>query len=131
MRSDVSRTTHKQSFDRSKVVRNKLMNKVRLLETRLESWPKVTHNNKVLTSGTYAPVVARLEAIRILLAFDTYKNIKLFQMDVKSTFLNGFIKEEVYMEQPPLRVLTSHNMFTNKIMLCMVSNKLLEYSMSV
>ena len=49
---------------------------------------------------TYAPV-ARLEAIRILLAFATYNNIKLFQMDVKSAFLNGFIKEEVYVEQPP------------------------------
>ena len=44
--------------------------------------------------------VARLEAIRILLAFATYNNIKLFQMDVKSAFLNGFIKEEVYVEQP-------------------------------
>ena len=28
-------------------------------------------------------------------------NFKLFQMDVKSTFLNGFIQEEVYVEQPP------------------------------
>ena len=45
--------------------------------------------------------VARLEAIRILLAFATYNNIKLFQMDVKSAFLNEFIKEEVYVEQPP------------------------------
>ena len=49
---------------------------------------------------TYAPV-ARLEAIRILLAYASYMNFKLYQMDVKSAFLNGFIEEEVYVDQPP------------------------------
>jgi hypothetical protein len=49
---------------------------------------------------TYAPV-ARLESIRILLAYATYHGFKLYQMDVKSAFLNGPIKEEVYVEQPP------------------------------
>jgi hypothetical protein len=48
---------------------------------------------------TYAPV-ARLESIRILLAYATYHGFKLYQMDVKSAFLNGLIKEEVYVEQP-------------------------------
>jgi hypothetical protein len=48
---------------------------------------------------TYAPV-ARLESIRILLAYDTYHGFKLYQMHVKSAFLNGPIKEEVYVEQP-------------------------------
>ena len=48
---------------------------------------------------TYAPV-ARLEAIRMLLAYATFMNFKLYQMDVKSVFLNGFIEEEVYVEQP-------------------------------
>jgi hypothetical protein len=43
---------------------------------------------------TFAPV-ARLEAIRILLAFVVAKGFKLFQMDVKSAVLNGVIKEEV------------------------------------
>jgi hypothetical protein len=47
---------------------------------------------------TYAPV-ARLESIRILLAYATYHGFKLYQMDVKSAFLNGPIKEEVYVEQ--------------------------------
>jgi hypothetical protein len=47
----------------------------------------------------YAPV-ARLESIRILLAYATYHGFKLYQMDVKSAFLNGPIKEEVYVEQP-------------------------------
>ncbi|GJU86167.1 retrovirus-related pol polyprotein from transposon TNT 1-94 [Tanacetum coccineum] len=49
---------------------------------------------------TYAPV-ARLESIRILLAYACALDFKLFQMDVKSAFLNGFINEEVYMAQPP------------------------------
>jgi len=49
---------------------------------------------------TFAPV-ARLEAIRILLAYASSHDIKLFQMDVKSAFLNGYINELVYVEQPP------------------------------
>jgi hypothetical protein len=49
---------------------------------------------------TYAPV-ARLESIHILLAYATYLGFKLYQMDVKSAFLNGPIKEEVYVDQPP------------------------------
>ncbi|GJT28799.1 retrovirus-related pol polyprotein from transposon TNT 1-94 [Tanacetum coccineum] len=49
---------------------------------------------------TYAPV-ARLESIRILLAYACAHDFKLFQMDVKSAFLNGFINEEVYVAQPP------------------------------
>nr|GEY07232.1 copia protein [Tanacetum cinerariifolium] len=49
---------------------------------------------------TYAPV-ARLESIRILLAYAYGLEFKLFQMDVKSAFLNGFINEEVYVAQSP------------------------------
>ncbi|KAJ9561604.1 LOW QUALITY PROTEIN: hypothetical protein OSB04_006764 [Centaurea solstitialis] len=49
---------------------------------------------------TFAPV-ARLEAIRIFLAFAAHKGFKVFQMDVKSAFLNGKLKEEVYVKQPP------------------------------
>ncbi|KAJ9544346.1 hypothetical protein OSB04_024053 [Centaurea solstitialis] len=48
---------------------------------------------------TFAPV-ARIEAIRIFLAYAAHKNIKVFQMDVKSAFLNGVLHEEVYIEQP-------------------------------
>nr|GEV62742.1 copia protein [Tanacetum cinerariifolium] len=49
---------------------------------------------------TYAPL-ARLDLIRILLAYACALDFKLFQMDVKSAFLNGFINESVYMAQPP------------------------------
>ncbi|GKC77080.1 retrovirus-related pol polyprotein from transposon TNT 1-94 [Tanacetum coccineum] len=48
---------------------------------------------------TYA-LVARLESIRILLAYAYALDFKLFQMDVKSAFLNGFINKEVYAAQP-------------------------------
>jgi hypothetical protein len=48
---------------------------------------------------TFAPV-ARLEAICILLAYASCYDINLYQMDVKSAFLNGFINELVYDEQP-------------------------------
>ncbi|GJU59244.1 retrovirus-related pol polyprotein from transposon TNT 1-94 [Tanacetum coccineum] len=49
---------------------------------------------------TYAPV-NRLESIRIILAYAGGLDFKLFQMDVKSAFWNGFINEEVYVAQPP------------------------------
>jgi hypothetical protein len=49
---------------------------------------------------TFAPV-ARLEAIRILLAYASHHEMKLYQMDVKSAFLNGYINELVYVDQPP------------------------------
>ena len=45
--------------------------------------------------------IARLEAIRMLLAFACFKDFILYQMDVKSAFLNGFINEEVYVKQLP------------------------------
>ena len=48
---------------------------------------------------SFAPV-ARLESIRILLSIACIMNFKLYQMDVKSAFLNGFLNEEVFVEQP-------------------------------
>jgi hypothetical protein len=49
---------------------------------------------------TYAPI-ARLESIHILLAYATHHDFKLYQMDVKSAFLNGPLSELVYVEQSP------------------------------
>ncbi|KAJ9543717.1 hypothetical protein OSB04_023424 [Centaurea solstitialis] len=48
----------------------------------------------------FAPV-ARLEAIRLFLAFAAHMNFKVFQMDIKNAFLNGKLNEEVYVAQPP------------------------------
>jgi hypothetical protein len=75
--------------DQAIVVRNK----VRLVA-------KVFSQVEGLDFGeTFAPV-ARLEAIRILLAYASHHEMKLYQMDVKSAFLNGFINELVYVDQP-------------------------------
>nr|GEZ98729.1 retrovirus-related Pol polyprotein from transposon TNT 1-94 [Tanacetum cinerariifolium] len=49
---------------------------------------------------TFAPV-ARIEAIRLFLAYAAHKDFTVFQMDVKTGFLNGILKEEVYVGQPP------------------------------
>ncbi|GJY33372.1 retrovirus-related pol polyprotein from transposon TNT 1-94 [Tanacetum coccineum] len=84
-----------------KVFRNKrdetgivIRNKARLVTQGYNQQEGINYDE------TFAPV-ARLEAIRILLAFATYMNFIVYQMDVKSAFLNGKLKEEVYVEQPP------------------------------
>ena len=72
-----------------------------LLETRLVLFPKgFAKKEGIDFKETFAPV-ARLEAIRIFLAFAASKGFKVFQMDAKSAFLNSFIEEEVYVKQPP------------------------------
>ncbi|GKE59804.1 retrovirus-related pol polyprotein from transposon TNT 1-94 [Tanacetum coccineum] len=48
---------------------------------------------------SFAPA-ARIEAIRIFVANAAHKNMKIYQMDVKTAFLNGDLKEEVYVSQP-------------------------------
>ncbi|WVZ63610.1 LOW QUALITY PROTEIN: hypothetical protein U9M48_013226 [Paspalum notatum var. saurae] len=62
--------------------------------------PKVSSKEGIDYEETFVPV-ARLEAIRILVAFAASKGFKLQQMDVKSAFPNGFIEDEVYVRQPP------------------------------
>ncbi|GKG03882.1 retrovirus-related pol polyprotein from transposon TNT 1-94, partial [Tanacetum coccineum] len=45
-------------------------------------------------------LVARLEGVRMFVAYVIHKNFTIFQMDVKTAFLNGLLKEEVYVIQP-------------------------------
>jgi hypothetical protein len=72
---------------------------------------------------TYAPV-ARLESIRILLAYATYRGFKLYQMDVKSAFLNGPIKEEVLLSNLlALKIVSTLTMFINSQRRFMGSSK--------
>ncbi|GJX72137.1 retrovirus-related pol polyprotein from transposon TNT 1-94 [Tanacetum coccineum] len=66
---------------------------------------------------TYAPV-ARLESIRILLAYACALDFKLFQMDVKSAFLNGFINEEFSKKQTALAISTTEAEYVNARKAC-------------
>nr|GEZ58027.1 hypothetical protein [Tanacetum cinerariifolium] len=59
--------------------------------------PEVTYAQ---SSSTSFASVARLEAIRIFLAYVAHKNMVVYQMDVKTAFLNGNLREEVYVSQP-------------------------------
>ncbi|GJZ06013.1 retrovirus-related pol polyprotein from transposon TNT 1-94 [Tanacetum coccineum] len=72
---------------------------------RLQVWELVPCPDKVMQEEginfkeSFAPVV-RIEAIRIFVANAANKNMMIFQMDVKTAFLNGELKEEVYISQP-------------------------------
>ena len=63
-----------------------------LLETRLDLFVKGMLNKKVYFEEAFVPV-ARLEAIRMFLTLSSFQKFKVFQMDVKSTFLNGDLEE--------------------------------------
>ncbi|KAJ0817027.1 putative RNA-directed DNA polymerase [Helianthus annuus] len=62
----------------------------------------------------YAPV-ARLEAIRIFLAYASYMGFTVYQMDVKTAFLYGDVKEEIFVEQPPGFVHPDHPDYAYKL----------------
>ena len=70
-----------------------LKNKVRLVAKGYVQKPGLDYNE------TYAQV-ARLDTMRTLVALAAQKSWKLYQLDVKSAFLNGVLEEEVYVDQP-------------------------------
>nr|KYP35691.1 Retrovirus-related Pol polyprotein from transposon TNT 1-94 [Cajanus cajan]KYP38474.1 Retrovirus-related Pol polyprotein from transposon TNT 1-94 [Cajanus cajan] len=83
------------------VFRNKLNEEGVIVKNKARLVAKGYNQQEGIDFGeTYAPV-ARLEAVRLLLAFACVFDFKLYQMDVKSAFLNGLIDEEVYVAQPP------------------------------
>ena len=59
-------------------------------------------------SETFSPVV-KLNSIKVLLALATQYNLEIHQLDVKTTFLNGYIDEDIYMSLPE-RVIAPSNM---------------------
>jgi hypothetical protein len=82
-----------------------------ILKNKLNENRQIIKNKDKLVCKGYAQVegidfeetfslVARLEAIKMFLAFACFRNFKTNQMDIKSTFLNGTLEEEVYIEQP-------------------------------
>ena len=97
----VPKPKNKSSIDTKWVFRNKMdengiviRNKARLVAKGYSQQEGIDFDE------TFAPV-ARLEAIRIFLAYAANANFKVYQMDVKSAFLNGELEEEVYVSQPP------------------------------
>ncbi|GKC04976.1 putative ribonuclease H-like domain-containing protein [Tanacetum coccineum] len=71
-----------------------IKNKVRLVAQGY------TQDEGIDYDEVFAPVV-RFEAIRLFLAYASFKDFMVYQMDVKSAFLYGKIKEEVYVYHPP------------------------------
>jgi len=82
-----------------------------VFRSKLDEIGKVARNKARLVAKGYSQqegidyietfsLVANLEEVHILLSFATHHGTMLYQMDVKSMFLNGLIKEEVYVEQP-------------------------------
>ncbi|GJS93466.1 retrotransposon protein, putative, ty1-copia subclass [Tanacetum coccineum] len=63
------------------------------------STKKSFNPNRIDFEDSFAPM-ARLDAIRIFLAYAAHINMIVYQMDVKTTFLNGILREEVYVSQP-------------------------------
>nr|GEV71437.1 retrovirus-related Pol polyprotein from transposon TNT 1-94 [Tanacetum cinerariifolium] len=81
----------KNKKDESSLV---IQNKARLVAVGYSQQEGIDYNE------TFA-LVARIEAIHLLLAYAAHKDFTVYQMDVKTIFLNGILKEEVYVGQPP------------------------------
>ncbi|KAA0035460.1 gag-pol polyprotein [Cucumis melo var. makuwa] len=82
------------------IFKNKIDEQGRLIRNKTRLVAQGYSQIKGLDFGeTFAPT-ARLEAIRLILSFTCFRGFKLFQMDVKSVFLNGYLSEEVYVAQP-------------------------------
>ena len=78
-----------------------------LFKNNFNQYGQVIRNKEILVCKRYAQVegidfeetyapVARLEAIKMCLSLSSHKNLKVYQMDVKSVFFNGKIEEEAY-----------------------------------
>jgi hypothetical protein len=82
-----------------------------VLRNKLNEYGQVIRNKEILVCKGYSQVegidfeekffpVARLEAIKMFLAFACFKKFKVYKMDVKYAFINRHLEEEVYIEQP-------------------------------
>nr|GEU52018.1 copia protein [Tanacetum cinerariifolium] len=81
----------KNKKDKSSLV---IQNKVRLVVVGYSQQEGIDYDE------TFA-LVAQIEAIRLFLAYAAHKDFTVYQIDVKTTFMNGILKEEVYVGQPP------------------------------
>jgi len=82
------------------VFKNKLGEQGVIVRNKARLVAKGYNQEEGIDYGKTYVLVARLEAVRLLLAYACMSGFKLHQMDVKSAFLNGYINEEVYVNQP-------------------------------
>ncbi|KAK6139205.1 hypothetical protein DH2020_027052 [Rehmannia glutinosa] len=108
----VQRPTHQNVIGTKWVFRNKMNEEGYVVRNKARLVAKgYCQEEGIDFDETFAPV-ARLEAIRMFLAYAAHKNFIVYQMDVKSAFLNGLLEEEVYVEQPPSHA--DHSLFIFK-----------------
>nr|GEZ60127.1 retrovirus-related Pol polyprotein from transposon TNT 1-94 [Tanacetum cinerariifolium] len=78
-----------------------IQNKARLVVVGYSQKEGIDYDEiALIMMRSFAPV-ARIEAIRLFLAYAAHKDFTVFQMNIKTSFLNGILKEEVYVGQPP------------------------------
>nr|GEV61817.1 retrovirus-related Pol polyprotein from transposon TNT 1-94 [Tanacetum cinerariifolium] len=102
MQEEMQQFYHQQTIIKTKwIFKNKkdesslvIRNKARLVAVGYSQQEGIDYDE------TFAPV-ARIEAICLFLAYAAHKDFTVFQMDVKTAFLNGILKEEVHVGQPP------------------------------
>ena len=71
-----------------------------LLSTKLDLWQKGFRQVQGVDYNEIFSLVSMLKSVRIMLAIAAFYDYENWQMDVKTTFLNGFLKEELYIMQP-------------------------------
>ena len=82
------------------VFRNKLDENGEITRNKARLVYKGYAQEEELDYGETFSLVARMDGVRNILEYASYKGFKVYQMDVKSTFLNGILEEKVYIEQP-------------------------------
>lgn len=90
----------KKVLGAKKVFKNKLDEEGKDVRNKARLVVKGYSQQKAIDYIETFALVSRLEAIHILLTFVAHNKMKLYQINVKSTFLNGLIQEEGYVEQP-------------------------------
>ena len=71
-----------------------------LLSTKLDLSKKVFEKVQGVDYNETFSLIAMLKSVQIMLAIAAFYDYEIWQMDVKTAFLNGFLKEELYMTQP-------------------------------
>ncbi|GKA42044.1 retrovirus-related pol polyprotein from transposon TNT 1-94 [Tanacetum coccineum] len=93
-------------MDKRSPVNSSSWKSIQASANKTTTWPPdpemckfATHRSGIDFEESFA-LVARLEAVRIFVAYAAHKSFPIYQMDVKTAFLNGPLKEEVYVAQP-------------------------------